>query len=43
MKSIGFKNFRRFQEMNSISLGGVNMFVGGNNAGKSTVVKGLLL
>lgn len=24
-------------------LGGVNMFVGGNNAGKSTVVKGLLL
>ena len=43
MKSIGFKNFRRFQKMNSISLGGVNMFVGGNNAGKSTVVKGLLL
>lgn len=43
MKSIGFKNFRRFQEMNSISLGGINMFVGGNNAGKSTVVKGLLL
>lgn len=43
MKSIGFKNFRRFQEMNSISLGGINIFVGGNNAGKSTVVKGLLL
>ena len=43
MKSIGFKNFRRFQEMNSISLGGINMFVGGNNAGKSTVVKGMLL
>jgi len=43
MKSIGFKNFRRFQEMNSVSLGGINMFVGGNNAGKSTVVKGLLL
>ena len=43
MKSIGFKNFRRFQEMNGISLGGINIFVGGNNAGKSTVVKGLLL
>ena len=43
MKSIGFNNFRRFKEMNPIELGGVNMFVGGNNAGKSTVVKGMLL
>lgn len=43
MKSIGFNNFRRFKEMKPIELGGINMFVGGNNAGKSTVVKGLLL
>lgn len=43
MKSIALKNFRRFNDMNSITLGGVNMFVGGNNAGKSTVVKALLL
>lgn len=43
MEAIGFKNFRRFKEMEPITLGGVNMFVGGNNAGKSTVVKGLLL
>ena len=43
MNAIGFKNFRRFKEMEPIKLGGVNMFVGGNNAGKSTVVKGILL
>ena len=43
MRAIGFKNFRRFKEMEPLQLGGVNMFVGGNNAGKSTVVKGLLL
>lgn len=43
MEAIGFKNFRRFKEMEPITLGGVNIFVGGNNAGKSTVVKGLLL
>ena len=43
MEAIGFKNFRRFKEMPPIKLGGINMFVGGNNAGKSTVVKGLLL
>lgn len=43
MKSIGFNNFRRFKETKPIELGGINMFVGGNNAGKSTVVKGLLL
>jgi predicted ATP-dependent endonuclease of OLD family len=43
MKEIGFRNFRRFQEMKSLPLGGINLFVGGNNAGKSTVVKGLLL
>ena len=43
MEAIGFKNFRRFKKMDPIKLGGINMFVGGNNAGKSTVVKGLLL
>lgn len=43
MNKIGFKNFRRFIEMPTIELGGVNMFVGGNNAGKSTVVKAMLL
>lgn len=40
---IGFKNFRRFKEYTEVALGDINMFVGGNNAGKSTVVKALLL
>lgn len=40
---IGFKNFRRFKEYTEVELGDINMFVGGNNAGKSTVVKALLL
>ena len=40
---VGFKNFRRFAELPLMSLSGVNIFVGGNNAGKSTLVKGLLL
>lgn len=40
---IGFKNFRRFKEYTEVDLGDINMFVGGNNAGKSTVVKALLL
>ena len=43
MNGIGFRNFRRFKELNSLPLGGINLFVGGNNAGKSTVVKGMLL
>ena len=40
---VGFRNFRRFSELPLMSLAGVNIFVGGNNAGKSTLVKGLLL
>lgn len=40
---VGFKNFHRFAELPVMSLSGVNIFVGGNNAGKSTLVKGLLL
>lgn len=43
ISNIGFKNFRRFRDYTEVELGGVNMFVGGNNAGKSTVVKALLL
>lgn len=41
--SIGVQNFRRFQNLTKINLGAINMFVGGNNAGKSTLVKALLL
>lgn len=42
LNSIGFKNFRKFQEFPNLELGKINLFVGGNNAGKSTVVKAIL-
>ncbi|HBJ77306.1 MAG TPA: hypothetical protein DDY68_06000, partial [Porphyromonadaceae bacterium] len=40
---IGFENFRCFQNLNPLRLKEVNILVGGNNAGKSTFIKGLLL
>lgn len=43
MKTIGFKNFRKFTDFPSMPLDGINIFVGGNNSGKSTVVKAMLL
>lgn len=43
MNQIGFKNFRRFKELKPQSLGDITVLVGANNAGKSTLVKGLLL
>lgn len=42
MDQIGFKNFRKFQELPPLDLNPVTIFVGENNAGKSTVVKALL-
>ena len=43
MQTIGFKNFRRFEDLKPLDLSGVTFFVGGNNAGKSTVVKSMML
>lgn len=43
MNSIGFDNFRRFQYFPEIDLGDITILVGGNNAGKSTLVKAILL
>lgn len=43
MNQIGFKNFRRFKELAPIDLNPLTIFVGENNAGKSTVVKALLV
>ena len=43
MNSIGFTNFRRFQHFPEIDLGDITILVGGNNAGKSTLVKAILL
>ena len=40
---IGFSNFRRFANFPVIDLGDVTILVGGNNSGKSTLVKALLL
>lgn len=42
MRAIGFKNFRRFENFPSLELAPITIFVGENNAGKSTVVKGIL-
>lgn len=42
MNQIGFKNFRKFQELPPLDLSPVTIFVGENNAGKSTIVKALL-
>ncbi len=42
MKQIGFKNFRRFENFPVIDLAPITIMVGENNAGKSTVVKGIL-
>lgn len=43
MDKIGFKNFRKFTNFPEIDLGDITILVGGNNAGKSTLVKAILL
>lgn len=43
MNSIGFNNFRRFATFPEMDLGDITLLVGGNNSGKSTLVKALLL
>ena len=43
MKRIGFTNFRRFADFPEMDFNGVTLLVGGNNSGKSTLVKAILL
>ncbi len=43
IQSIGVANFRKFEKLEPVSLDGVTYVVGGNNAGKSTIVKALRL
>lgn len=43
MKSIGFKNFRKFIEFPELKLSDITLLVGANNSGKSTLVKSILL
>lgn len=40
---IGFSNFRKFAKFPEIDLGDISILVGGNNSGKSTLVKAFLL
>ena len=40
---IGFSNFRKFANFPEINLGDITILVGGNNSGKSTLVKAFLL
>lgn len=42
MKAIGFKNFRKFENLPLLELSNITILVGGNNAGKSTVVKAII-
>lgn len=42
MDSIQFNNFRRFKTFPRLELGDVTLLVGGNNAGKSTLVKAMM-
>lgn len=43
MNKIGFNNFRRFEKFEELEYSGITFLVGRNNAGKSTLVKALLL
>ncbi|MCC8115253.1 MAG: ATP-binding protein [Bacteroidales bacterium] len=43
MKSISFKNFRRFADFPEFEFGEITILVGGNNTGKSTLLKALIL
>lgn len=43
MKSISFKNFRRFPDFPEFKFGNITILVGGNNSGKTTMEKALLL
>jgi predicted ATPase len=43
MNNIGFQNFRRFKNFDPLEYRGITFLVGRNNAGKSTLVKALLL
>lgn len=42
MVTIGFKNFRKFENFPSLELGNITLLVGSNNSGKSTFVKSIL-
>jgi AAA15 family ATPase/GTPase len=43
LNSFGIKNFRNIDELTNIEFGDVNIFIGPNSSGKSSLLKGLLM
>jgi AAA15 family ATPase/GTPase len=43
MNSFGIKNFRNIDELKNIEFGDINIFIGPNSSGKSSLLKGLLM
>lgn len=43
MEKISFENFRKFEKFPEICFGDINILVGANNSGKSTLTKAILL
>ena len=43
MAQIRLKNFRKYESLDSLNFNNINILVGKNNAGKSTVVKAIML
>lgn len=43
MAQIALKNFRKFESLETLNLNDINIFVGKNNSGKSTVTKAIML
>ena len=43
IQQIAFKNFRRFASLDILNLSDINILVGANNSGKTTVTKGIML
>ncbi len=43
LNSFGIKNFRNIDELKNIEFGDINIFIGPNSSGKSSLLKGLLM
>lgn len=43
MEQVRLTNFRKYDRLEGLNLNDINIFVGKNNAGKSTVVKAIML
>jgi predicted ATP-dependent endonuclease of OLD family len=43
MKNFSVKNFKKYENLDSLEFSKINLLVGPNNSGKSTIVKGMVL